>query len=132
MSISKGLMIGYALVLFAASCTTVQYTGEPLPQTTRLDVYVKDAPADRPHVELGELKLFAQANRVSENRLLKRAEKEAMKRGADAIVYESIEVKNVRDRDYYAESRNRDQSDEFSRPNYDRVRIIKAKLLKFE
>ena len=120
-----------AFLLLAASCTTVQYTGEPLPPTTHLDVYVNDAPADKPFTELGELKLFAQANRISEERLLKRAEKEAMKRGADAVVYESIEVANVQDRDYYQESRNRDRSEESTRPNYDRVRIIKAKLIKF-
>jgi len=127
----KMLVAVLGLMFLAASCTTVQYTGEPLPPTTHLDVYVKDAPADKPYTELGELKLFAQANRVSEKRLLERAEKEAMKRGADAVVYESIEVKNVQDRDYYQESRSHDRSDEFNRPNYDRVRIIKAKLIKF-
>ncbi|MFA6240371.1 MAG: hypothetical protein WC655_05560 [Candidatus Hydrogenedentales bacterium] len=127
----KKIIASCATLLLAASCTTVQYTGEPLPPTTHLDVYVKDAPADKPYTELGELKLFAQANRVSEERLLKRAEKEAMKRGADAVVYESIEVANVQDRNYYEESRNRDRSEESTRPNYDRVRIIKAKLIKF-
>ncbi len=123
------LIVGAAVV---SSCTTIQYEGDNRAPTAKVDVYNSAKEVTRPFAVLGQIKASAQANRVHESRMRERIVEEARKRGAEGVIFLSTEVGLVVNHDYFEESQMRDRRAEFSGPDYDRVRIVKAELIAYK
>ena len=118
-------------LLLAVSCTTVEYEGTTVAPSDKVDIFFALEDIGKPYTVMGPMKAHAQANKVSIERMQKKMVKEAMGRGADALVYLSDETSDVRNRDYYQDFRSADERPEFGPPPTDTVRIIKALLVKY-
>lgn len=128
-----GLILRAALgfvALAAASCTTLEYRGDVLAPSDKVDIFFALEDIETPHYVIGELKAHAQANKVNVERMQRKMVRAAMDRGADALVYVSSETSEVQNRDLYQEFRDSERRPEFAPDESDTVRIIKALLVK--
>lgn len=126
------LRAAFGLVaLAAASCTTIEYGGDVLAPSDKVDVFFALEDIDQPHRVMGELKAHAQAKTVGAERMQRKMVRAALDRGADALVYLTSETSEVQNRDLYQEFRDSEERPEFAPPESDTVRIIKALLVKY-
>jgi hypothetical protein len=117
--------------LTAMSCTTVDYKGDVLAPSDKVDVFFALEDIEQPHRVFGELKAHAQANKVGVERMQRKIVRAALDRGADALVYLTSETSEVQNHDLYQEFRDSEERPEFGPPESDTVRIVKALLVKY-
>ena len=85
-----GLILILTAVLISG-CATVSYlpsTQQTYAPTTSVDVFWKEP--QKPYIELGELVIKGSNCFTSEDELLENLKKEAMKKGADAVIVKAI------------------------------------------
>lgn len=121
----------FTLMLLAASCTTIRYSGSVVAPSDKVDIFFALEDIERPYTVMGEMSAHAQANKVSVERMQRKLIEAAMDRGADALVYVSSEKSEVPNTDYYQQFRDPDERMEFGPPPTDTVRIVKALLVKY-
>lgn len=114
-----------------ASCTTLTYEGETFEPSDTVDVYFAMADVAQPYVVIGEVAAYAQAGAVSVERMQRVIVKAALERGADGLVYDSTELTTVPNRDYAQEFRDPEERPAFGPAPYNRVRSVKARLIKY-
>jgi len=78
-------------VLFFAGCATTEYVGESYAATSHVDIYFDATDIDRPHKVMGQAK--TEATEYMKFELIEQQlVKDAMAKGADAIVIEGMDT----------------------------------------
>lgn len=119
------------LAICGSSCTTLEYDGDVLAPSDKVDIFFALEDITQPYTVIGKLTARAQANKVGVERMQKKMIRAAMDRGADALVYVSSEKSDVPNTDRYQEFRNPDNRPEFGPAPTDTVRTIKALLVRY-
>ena len=91
---SHGFVLALALAaspLLAAGCAHLDYMGESYAPTNHVDVYFTDENVTRPYTTMGEV-IVTGDQIASSNMMQEKIRKEAMKRGADAVILQSLEA----------------------------------------
>ena len=88
----RGIII--ALVLVLASCVSADYTGKTYPPTTKVDLFFAKEKIQKPYETMGEIRETASRG-VSFNSMEQKLVKEAMARGADAVLIEKLDTTAV-------------------------------------
>ncbi len=79
-----------AWVLFASGCATVDYVGDTYAPTDRVDMYFAAQDIHRPYKVMGQMTLGEDAFTSAES-MQADLKKEAMARGADAILFSGMQ-----------------------------------------
>jgi hypothetical protein len=77
--------------LAATGCAHLDYMGESYPPTSRVDVYFTEENVTRPYTAIGEV-IVTGDQLVSSDKMQRKIRDEAMKRGADAVILQSLEA----------------------------------------
>ncbi|MCG8546660.1 MAG: hypothetical protein MJE12_20870 [Alphaproteobacteria bacterium] len=86
--------IVFALVLVLAGCVSTDYTGKTYPPTTKVDLYFPKDKIDARYETMGEIRETASRG-VSFKSMEQKLVKEAMARGADAVLIEKLDTTAV-------------------------------------
>ena len=79
-----------ALALFVSGCATVDYVGETYVPTNRVDMYFDAKDIQRPYKVMGQMTL-EEDEYVNAERMQADLKKEAMARGADAVLFTGLQ-----------------------------------------
>jgi hypothetical protein len=77
--------------LLMAGCAHLDYMGETYTPTSHVDVYFTEENVTRPYTTMGEV-IVTGDQIASSNMMQEKIRKEAMKRGADAVILQSMEA----------------------------------------
>lgn len=80
-----------ATLLAAAGCAHLDYMGETYSPTSHVDIYYSEANVPREWTAMGEA-IVTGDQLVSGDKMQEKLRREAMKRGADAVILESMEA----------------------------------------
>ncbi|GMV93077.1 MAG: hypothetical protein AMXMBFR82_28550 [Candidatus Hydrogenedentota bacterium] len=128
---------GAVALLFAGllcgglSCTTLEYKGDVFAPSDKVDVLFALEDIEGPYTVIGNLTARAQANKVGVEKIQRKMIRAAMDRGADALVYVTSETSEVPNRNRYEEFRDPEERPRFGPEPTDKVRIIKALLVRY-
>jgi hypothetical protein len=85
------LALGLCAAPLFAGCAHLDYMGETYAPTDHVDVYYSEENVTRPYTPMGEV-IVTGDQLVSSDKMQAKIRKEAMKRGADAVVLQSLEA----------------------------------------
>jgi hypothetical protein len=86
--------IVFTLALLLVSCVSADYTGKTYPPTTKADLFFKKDRIKKPYETMGEIREVASRG-VSFKSMEQKIVKEAMVKGADAVLIEKLDTTAV-------------------------------------
>lgn len=125
------MLLGLGLTCGGLSCTALEYKGDVYAPSHKVDVLFALEDIEGPYTVIGTLTARAQANKVGVENIQRKMIRAAMDRGADALVYVTSETSEVPNRNRYEEFRDPEERPGFGPEPTDKVRIIKALLVRY-